>query len=173
SGDCATQPDAPRPKAGVFAVRAAPVLHHNLRAALTGRPLRPFRPQTDYLKLVSLGDKCALAEKWGLAATGPRLWRLKDRIDRQFMDRFGPYPAMSRPAIPAEATKGLAAHLARRPLCGGCGAKLGPGVLAEALAPLPPPARAEVRSGPGDDAAVLALPGGGFQVLTTDHLRAF
>jgi selenide,water dikinase len=173
SGDCATQPDTPRPKAGVFAVRAAPVLHHNLRAALTGRPLRPFRPQTDYLKLVSLGGQSALAEKWGLTATGPRLWRLKDRIDRAFMDRFGPYPAMSRPAAPAEATTGLAAHLDRRPLCGGCGAKLGPGVLAEALAPLPPPARGEVRSGPGDDAAVLALPDGGFQVLTTDHLRAF
>ena len=33
AGDCAALPD-PRPKAGVFAVREAPVLYHNLRASL-------------------------------------------------------------------------------------------------------------------------------------------
>lgn len=171
SGDCAALPN-PRPKAGVFAVRAAPVLLHNLRATLTAQPLKPFRPQSDYLKLISLGSKSAIAEKWGLAISGPRLWRLKDRIDRDFMDRFGPYPAMAAPAKPRDATQGLAAHLDQRPLCGGCGAKLGPGVLAQALATLPAPQRPEVRSGPGDDAAILATPTG-TQVLTTDHLRAF
>ncbi|MCU0903965.1 MAG: selenide, water dikinase SelD [Tabrizicola sp.] len=171
SGDCASLPD-PRPKAGVFAVRAAPVLHHNLRATLTGKPLRPFRPQTDYLKLISLGSRSALAEKWSLSVTGPRLWRLKDRIDRRFMDRFGPYPAMASAHPPGEVTTGLASHLARRPLCGGCGAKLGPGILSEALSTLPAPQRPEVISGAGDDAAVLTT-GNGVQVLTTDHLRAF
>ncbi len=172
AGDCATLTTNPRPKAGVFAVRAAPILHHNLRAALSGTPLRPFRPQADYLKLISLGQQSAIAEKWGLSASGPRLWQLKDRIDRRFMDRFAAYPAMPGPQAPAIATQGLAAHLARRPLCGGCGAKLGPGVLAKALATLPAPARPEVRSGPGDDAAVLTTPDGA-QVITTDHLRAF
>jgi selenide, water dikinase len=171
SGDCAQLPD-PRPKAGVFAVRAAPVLLHNLRAALTGKPLKPFHPQSDYLKLISLGSKSAIAEKWGLTAKGPRFWRLKDRIDRRFMDRFGAYPMMARPKAPTDATDGLTAHLAQRPLCGGCGAKLGPGVLTQALATLPAPARAEVRSGPGDDAAVLTT-ADGIQILTTDHLRAF
>ncbi len=171
SGDCASLPD-PRPKAGVFAVRAAPVLLHNLRATLTGQPLKSFRPQSDYLKLISLGQQSAIAEKWGLTASGPRFWRLKDRIDRRFMDRFGPYPAMAAPAKPKDATQGLAAHLDQRPLCGGCGAKLGPGVLGAALATLPAPARPEVISGPGDDAAILATPTGA-QVLTTDHLRAF
>ena len=171
SGDCATLPD-PRPKAGVFAVRAAPVLLHNLRASLTGQPLKPFRPQSDYLKLISLGAKSAIAEKWGLTATGPRLWRLKDRIDRRFMDRFGAYPAMAASATPKDATQGLAEHLNQRALCGGCGAKLGPGVLSQALATLPTPQRPEVRSGPGDDAAILTS-GTGTQVLTTDHLRAF
>lgn len=170
SGDCATLPD-PRPKAGVFAVRAAPILLHNLRATLTGKPLKPFRPQTDYLKLISLGQQSAIAEKWGLTASGPRFWRLKDRIDRRFMDRFGAYPAMAAPAKPKEATQGLAEHLNQRPLCGGCGAKLGPGVLTQALATLPAPHRSEVRSGPGDDAAILATDTG-TQVLTTDHLRA-
>ncbi|OYX19515.1 MAG: selenide, water dikinase SelD [Rhodobacterales bacterium 32-66-9] len=171
AGDCSSLPD-PRPKAGVFAVRAAPILAHNLRAALTGKPLKPFRPQSDYLKLISLGSQTALAEKWHLSATGPRLWRLKDRIDSRFMDRFATYPAMPAPKAPAEAADGLATHLTRRPLCGGCGAKLGAGVLSQALAALPAPSRPEVRSGPGDDAAVLTTPNG-VQVLTTDHLRAF
>lgn len=172
SGDCAGIEGDPRPKAGVFAVRAAKVLHANLRAALTDRPLATFRPQADYLKLISLGEQAAVAEKWGLSGSGPRFWRLKDRIDRKFMDRFTDYPAMGTPAVPREATEGLAAQLAGRPLCGGCGAKLGPGVLSQALSVVPAPVRAEVRSGPGDDAAVLAL-GAGVQVLTTDHLRAF
>jgi selenide, water dikinase len=172
AGDCATIDGDPRPKAGVFAVRAAPVLFRNLRAAFSGQPLRPFHPQGDYLKLISLGEKSAVAEKWGFAVKGPRLWRLKDRIDRKFMDRFGNYPAMATPKAPPIMTDGLASFLQERPLCGGCGAKLGPGVLASALGGLPRPQRPEVRSGPGDDAAVLAT-SGGVQVITTDHLRSF
>jgi selenide,water dikinase len=172
SGDCATVAGSLRPKAGVFAVRAAPVLEANLRATLTGQTLRRFRPQADYLKLVSLGATSAVAEKWGFALAGPRFWRLKDRIDRAFMDRFDVYPVMPALPLPKPATLGLAGQLSARPLCGGCGAKLGPGVLASALTALPSPQRAEVRSGPGDDAAVLSVPGG-FQVITTDHLRAF
>ncbi len=172
SGDCAGIMDDPRPKAGVYAVRASRVLHANLRAALTGKPLQAFRPQSDYLKLISLGGQAAVAEKWRLVASGPRFWRLKDRIDRKFMDKFADYPAMASPVLPKRATEGLAAHLAGRPLCGGCGAKLGPGVLGVALGALPVPMRGEVQSGPGDDAAVLSV-GAGMQVLTTDHLRAF
>ncbi|OYX25779.1 MAG: selenide, water dikinase SelD [Rhodobacterales bacterium 32-66-7] len=163
---------ASRPKAGVFAVRAAPILLHNLRASLSGGPLRRFKPQSDYLKLVSLGAQSAVASKWGITLHGPRFWQMKDRIDRAFMQKFGPYPAMAEVKAPTPATKGLAAFLDQRPLCGGCGAKLGPGVLSAALDPLPPPMRAEVLSGPRDDAAILRLPKG-VQVLTTDHLRAF
>jgi selenide, water dikinase len=172
SGDCSAIKGLDRPKAGVFAVRAAPALHANLRAALAGKPLRPYRPQRDYLKLVALGGKSAVADKWGFSLQGPRLWQLKDRIDQAFMARLSDLPVMPRPAPPGEATAGLADLIARRPLCGGCGAKLGPGTLAGAIAGLPLPARPEVLSGPGDDAAVLRS-GAEVQVLTTDHLRAF
>ncbi|MEI6100159.1 MAG: FAD-dependent oxidoreductase, partial [Alphaproteobacteria bacterium] len=75
TGDCAFLSHAPRPKAGVFAVRAAPVLLHNLRASLTETRLRQFWPQKDYLKLISLGDRRALADKWGLQGGGTSLWR--------------------------------------------------------------------------------------------------
>ena len=88
AGDCAAMMHAPRPKAGVFAVRQAPVLAANLIAAASGKPLRRYDPQDDYLKIISLGGKTALAEWRGLSLRGGWLWRLKDRIDRSFMARL-------------------------------------------------------------------------------------
>ncbi|QUJ78191.1 selenide, water dikinase SelD [Sulfitobacter albidus] len=157
-GDCAHLSFAPRPKAGVFAVRAAPVLRHNLVAALAGGALRRFHPQRSYLKLISLGEKSALAEKFGVAVAAPTLWRWKDRIDRAFMDRLGDLPAMTVPKAPTRVARG-ADDLAD-PLCGGCGAKVGGALLRGAV-------------GRGDDAAIVAQPGGGFQVISVDHLRGF
>ena len=172
AGDCAAMTHAPREKAGVFAVRQAPVLHHNLRAALAGGRMRRFWPQRDYLKLISTGDQGAVAEKWGIRLDGPFLWRWKDRIDRAFMAKFRDYPAMPQPALPTERALGLDEALGAKPLCGGCGAKVGASDLAAALAVLPMPKRSDVLSGRGDDAAVLRW-GRGVQVMTTDHLRAF
>ncbi|QYK42908.1 MAG: selenide, water dikinase SelD [Paracoccaceae bacterium] len=174
AGDCAYLAHAPRPKAGVYAVRAAPVLAHNLRAALSGRPLRPFHPQRDYLKLISLGDRAALADRrilgLAMAPSGRWLWRLKDRIDRAFMARFAPRPQPPA-ATPRDMADGLTDMLSGRPPCGGCGAKLGAQVLQAGVCALPAPARPDVLSGPGDDAAILRL-GTQEQALTTDHLRA-
>ena len=87
-GDCAHLRFDPRPKAGVFAVRQAPVLTENLRRAVTGEALLPYRPQTDYLKLVSLGGKRAFGEKNGWTFSGRLIWQLKNKIDRDFMNQF-------------------------------------------------------------------------------------
>lgn len=173
AGDCAHLTHAPRPKAGVFAVREAPILLHNLRVALAeqGR-MRAYQPQRDYLKLVSTGRRNAVADKLGLRLSHPWLWRWKDRIDRAFMAKFTTLPSMPARRLPTPAAAGLAEALGPKPLCGGCGAKVGARDLATALAPLPAPQNPDVLSGPGDDAAVLRH-GPGFQVLTTDHLRAF
>ncbi|MGJ8624676.1 MAG: FAD-dependent oxidoreductase, partial [Yoonia sp.] len=92
-GDCAHLSHAPRPKAGVFAVRQAPVLFDNLRAHLSGGKLRAYQPQKDYLKLISLGGKSALAEKLGTARRGPLLWKWKNHIDRKFMTQFDGLPS--------------------------------------------------------------------------------
>ncbi len=172
-GDCAHLSHAPRPKAGVFAVREAPVLFHNLRAALSGGKARAFRPQKDYLKLISLGQKSALADKWGVMWHGAALWRLKDRIDRKFMEQFRGLEPMAPPAPRGPVADGVREVLGAAPLCGGCGAKVGGGALATALSGLTPPERGDILSGAGDDAAVLAGPDGRRQVISTDHLRAF
>lgn len=88
AGDCATQVSDPRPKAGVFAVRAGPVLAANLRAALAGTPLKPFRPRRNFLTLISAGRKHAMGAYGGLGFEGDWAWSWKDRIDRRFVDRF-------------------------------------------------------------------------------------
>lgn len=173
-GDCAHLSATPRPKAGVFAVRAAPVLAHNLRARLSGGHLKAFRPQMDFLKLVSLGEQSALAEKWRLALSGPALWRWKNRIDQRFMDRFRHLPEMPQTPLPKTVAAGVREELGSdtQMLCAGCGSKVAPGVLSGTLAKLAQVGRDDVLMGPGDDAALIAM-GEVRQVVTTDHLRAF
>jgi selenide,water dikinase len=168
SGDCAHLTHAPRPKAGVFAVRAAPVLAHNLRADLSGRARKAFRPQRDYLKLISLGRTAAVAEKFGLALSGDWAWVWKDRIDRAFMDRLNHPPQMARPSPLREAARDVRGMMAGTPLCGGCGAKVGPAILFRALQTA---GTNEAGLRPGDDGAVLSV-GDRSLILTTDHLRA-
>ena len=133
--------------------------------------LRPFRPQRDYLKLISLGDKRALAERQGLVGAGALLWQWKNRIDQRFMQQFRDLAPMAPDPLPRDVAAGVGEALGGKPLCGGCGAKIGTGSLSEALAALPRGARADVESCPGDDAAVLRI-GAARQVMTTDHLRA-
>lgn len=172
AGDCADLTHAPRPKAGVYAVREAPVLFHNLRAELTGGQRKVFNPQKTFLKLIQTGGKGAIADKAGLRLDGPLLWKWKNHIDLKFMRQFEVYPEMPAPPLPRDVAKGVREEMGDVPLCGGCGAKVAPADLQAVLQTLPATVRKDVLSGPGDDAAVLAC-GDGQQVLTTDHLRVF
>lgn len=169
-GDCAHLEFDPRPKAGVYAVREAPVLFDNLRAHLSGRGLRGYKPQKDYLKLISLGRKSALAEKLGTARKWPLLWKWKNHIDTKFMRQFRELKFMT-PEPPLVAAEGVQEVLGKTPMCAGCGSKVGRNALETALNAVPDIARTDVLSAPGDDAAILKM-GKTVQVLTVDHLSA-
>lgn len=175
-GDVAQFMSNPLPKSGVFAVRQASVLTRNLRETVCGSALARFRPQRSTLKLISLGDRAALAEKWGLTVEGPGIWTWKSHVDRAFMAKLSDFPNM-QPDVKGTAASFLFEPVtqAETPLCGGCGSKLGGAVLKAALAELAPPERSDVLLGPGDDAAILQWGEGPtlHQVLTTDHFRAF
>eukprot|EP00923_Selenidium_pygospionis_P042854 GHVN01073943.1.p1 GENE.GHVN01073943.1~~GHVN01073943.1.p1 ORF type:complete len:588 (-),score=130.21 GHVN01073943.1:175-1938(-) len=86
----------PRPKAGVYAVRAGPVVGRNLQNSIRGDVLETHTPQKDYLSLISAGGKYALAQKgWTLQFQGGWVWSFKDQIDRRFMQQFRNLPPMA------------------------------------------------------------------------------
>ncbi len=173
AGDCAHMSNSPRSKAGVFAVRSAPVLYRNLRAALSGGRLQPFRPQRNFLKLISTGGKLAVGEKWGISAGGGWVWHAKDWIDRRFMAKFENLPAMDEQPLPTVAAAGLREFVGETgKFCGGCGSKVGRPALHAGLAGLSGELHPQVSAGIGDDAAVLQW-NNVSQVIATDHLRAF
>lgn len=90
AGDCVTPRDHPlTPKAGVYAVRQAPVLAANLRAFCEGRsPARRFVPQPHFLALLNTGDGRALLRWHGMLSHSWMAWELKDWIDRRYVRRY-------------------------------------------------------------------------------------
>ena len=85
-GDCASLDGMT--KAGVYAVRAGPLVDENIRATLAGKPLRAYSPQRDFLSLLNQGNGEAVGTKWGVSLRGRYMMRLKDRIDRAFMEKY-------------------------------------------------------------------------------------
>jgi len=85
AGDCATMLQHPRPKSGVYAVRAGPALARNLARAITEQPLAPYAPQQRALYLMSTGARYAVATWGSLCAEGAWIWRWKNRIDKRFV----------------------------------------------------------------------------------------
>ena len=90
AGDCVTLAHRPQtPKAGVYAVRQAPVLWKSLRAALEGASRHPaYRPQKEFLSILNTADGRALLRWRGLVSHSRWAWRLKDRIDRRFLEKY-------------------------------------------------------------------------------------
>ncbi|HZV95659.1 MAG TPA: selenide, water dikinase SelD [Candidatus Nitrosocosmicus sp.] len=172
-GDCASLEGAEDlAKAGVYAVRQGPVLTANLRARLMGQPLEPYRPQRDFLSLLNLGDGRAIGSKWGASVEGASVFKLKDRIDRRFVDRFqvlrddGALTPMFS-AAPAMGGDDM--------VCGGCAAKVGESTLSRALERLGVASDPSVVLGLGvpDDVAAVATERGEIVVSSVDGFRAF
>jgi pyridine nucleotide-disulfide oxidoreductase family protein len=99
AGDCCTMEipggRSSPPKAGVYAVRAGPILIENLTRFLSSKcgddnspSLKAYVPQGDFLKLLACGDGKALGFRFGIPIYGRWVFQLKDAIDRSFMDLF-------------------------------------------------------------------------------------
>ena len=168
-GDCSDMLSDPRPKAGVYAVRQAPFLADNLRSVLAahgnGPALKPLKLQTDFLSLLSLGEKTAVGCRGGYTASGRWVWKLKDNIDQKFMRKLnepGPKMAMAAPAMEVM-------H------CAGCGSKLGPDIIAGNLAELSVHQNDAVTPalGKAEDASLWRVGTGMLAVQSIDGFRSF
>ena len=177
AGDAAHLQGQERAKAGVFAVRAAPVLAANLARAVQGLPLHgprsSFSPQESFLTLIGLGapyrpDAIAVRGAWALR--GKIFWRLKDWIDQRFIRRYNELPLMGAESV--DLPESLAGALPDdRMRCGGCGAKLASDPLGRVLKRLPAQSAPHVVLGIGDDAAEVRH-GTGSTLLSVDGFRA-
>ena len=106
AGDIATVIDHPRPKSGVFAVRQGPPLYKNIRRALLNKALNKHVPQISFLSLISTGDKCAIGSRGIFTFEGAWIWKLKDYIDREFMNRYNKLPEMQTNIEPVKTELG-------------------------------------------------------------------
>lgn len=161
-GDIAHVLAHPRPKAGVFAVRQGPALERNLRRVVLGQSVRPFKPQKEFLTLISTGDRYAVASRNNKSVEGKWVWRWKDWIDRRFMNRFNNLPAMGE-----EPRTGLMKEFDAQMQCGGCGSKVGADILNEVLREL------NVGGPARDDAATWHVKADQVMLHTVDGFRAF
>lgn len=179
AGDIVSLPE-PRAKSGVFAVRQSRVLSRNLASAVTEKRLTAYRPQKHFLGLISTGDKYAVAARANWSWQAGWLWRLKDWVDRRFMQKFNRLPDMQMD-MPAGVAGSVADENTIRALsaqavrCGGCGAKVGSRVLARVMQRLPADGRQDVLMGrnSADDCAMLVVPENKVMVQSVDYFRAF
>ncbi len=184
AGDIAAVVNHPRAKSGVFAVRQGMPLARNLARAVQKEALKPFTPQKNFLGLISTGDKYAIASRGNWSLEGAWLWKIKDWIDRRFMDNFNRLPEMDlhtgnkpQQQINRAMTDKKSLHeisaIAMR--CGGCGAKVGSTVLSRVINRLQPITRSDIIIGLNDpdDAAVTEVPAGKLVVQSVDYFRSF
>lgn len=180
AGDIASVINYPREKSGVFAVRQGPPLAKNLARAIQNRVLKPFKPQKNFLGLISTGDKYAIASRGSWSFECAFLWNVKDWIDQKFMDNFNKLPEMKAPDAPKynhamtnTKTADEISAIAMR--CGGCGAKVGQTILSRVIKRLNPVTRDDVIIGLNDpdDAAVASVPADKLIVQSVDYFRSF
>ena len=172
AGDIASVEAFPRPKSGVFAVRQGLPLAQNLVRTLRNRPLKSFKPQKQFLSLISTGERYAVASKAGWSFEGAWLWHLKNWIDKRFMRQFSDLPEMPDVLADESARDKIELPAMR---CGGCGSKIGSQVLEQVLNRLEVGVKEGVVMGLNapDDAAVIEVPAGKQLVQSVDFFRSF
>lgn len=149
-GDSGTIAGQDVPKAGVFAVRQGPVLWDNVQRVIWKRPVQDYDPQRRFLKLINTADGKSIAEYGSWSGYSSWWWRLKDRIDSNFMAKYQDYEPMPMTASESDPSE-------PEMRCLGCGGKIGSQLLSEALSELDVPSHEDVEIGldQPDDAAVI------------------
>ena len=155
TGDIGTQEATPSDKAGVFAVRQAPVLFQNIRRFLLNKKLKPFRPQSDFLSLMATGERSAIGNRGSVCVQGAWVWRVKDVIDQKFMNQFRLLPEMKSRRNLFKVPQALldnssvsagdadGSHMR----CRGCGGKVGASILDSVLNEIKSCSKADIVSG--------------------------
>ncbi|GGK78789.1 selenide, water dikinase SelD [Amphritea balenae] len=168
TGDIADMVNFSRPKAGVFAVRQGMPLAKNIQARLQNRTLSRYKPQRQFLSLISTGDRYAVASRGPFSLSGAWVWRWKDHIDQKFMRRFSELTELPDSTLDNDEIRIENPDMR----CGGCGAKVGHTILHKVLRQLPVTHNnAEIGLNKPDDAAVIAVPEGKLLVQSVDSFR--
>jgi selenide,water dikinase len=173
TGDCITLESHPAlPKNGVYAVREGGVLFENVGRFLHERPLKSFIPQSRCLTLLNTADAQAVFSYGPIVWKGRLTRRLKDWIDRRWIDKFTRFPAMNADEEDAPQMR-----------CGGCGNKVSADVLSNVLRriDLPTDPRVLLGAHDGEDASVYRMrtelygsdPARLVEVQTVDYFKAF
>jgi selenide,water dikinase len=184
AGDCIHFLPSPLKKAGVYAVRQGPVVGRNIRAFFTGQSgLKTFRPKKHVLSLITSGERKAIVHQDSpsiLRWLGPSLtWRVKDWIDRSFMERFQAHTFAFNPGHFTRTMPSPKASLIpddwQDNTCGGCGSKLAASTLTQALERLKMPQDDLVLLGvkDGEDCALTRLAERTLCLQSLDQFRSF
>jgi selenide,water dikinase len=178
AGDVSHFTHSPLPKAGVFAVRMAPILFNNLINFTLQKPLRIFKPQRHFLSLIALGGQYALGSRKPFNISGAWVWKLKNHIDKKFMNLLHELPHMDRAAheplpIAFQMLLKQEDRLAFNLRCGGCGGKISADILKSVIDCLEPYSQASVVMGlkSKEDAAVFTAPANSQIVQSLDHIK--
>ena len=180
-GDCGEMLHRQIPRAGVYAVRQAPVLMENLRRFLMGERLQVYRPQHDFLSLLATGDGRAFFQWRSWSGYGRWCWRLKNWIDLKFMSQHQPSSMLHlSSAGSADAGLGLTNRRtgtqadASQMRCRGCGGKTSGRVLQTVVQRLRNEnQQAGVSFLQPEDAAFLTGSAGPADVVSVDFFEAF
>ncbi len=149
-GDTGTIIGSQISKAGVYAVRQGPVLIRNIQRIVSGSgQLEDYHPQTDFLKLINLGNDQAIMEFKGHTFAGRWCWKLKNHIDVKFIRKYQNYDPMPMKPSAGDDLPPMK--------CLGCGGKIGSQLLSQVLAELDVPQNNDVKIGlqHPDDAAIV------------------
>lgn len=176
TGDCISLQNHPGlSKNGVYAVRQGLILFENIRNFLFDRSLIPFKPQRICLSMLNTSDS------EGILSYGPISWKsrlirkLKDYIDRRWMENFQTLQAADTPINVSANTPAMR--------CGGCGSKVAGDVLSAVLKRIDTGKDQRILFGcdAADDAAVYRMqpelygkdPSSLVEVQTVDHFKSF